>query len=686
MTPQLNVVFIYDVRSIAFAVAHGPPPSNTVFPIMLSYLLSYAVIAFFFAGGVLSAGPASHGESEESAIGHHLPSKATVVIVTIKPEVVRGTFIPSTLSKYDSLSSKTIITSTKSEEKPVTLVVGPGGVAWVPFRPVSGAAHVPAPSKPPKPSGHHETGSKDQDQSTKGSGFASRHPPGRRVPDKSRPEQASERSSTKTGKSPARTKDPKSTREATKRPVGPSIPSPRPRNTESEPTRTREPIDGSNRPTQPSETKSSPDVTRKPGGTEASQTTKAPNIFIGSAPSTVITESGITGTYRRQTYSEYANPQSTTLITTSAMVEDDNGYSHPTVFPVVVGLGGVHWTPTCSGALCPGGEPRGGRGGIHPPSFLGVLCPPHGGEGGGGGGEGGDGKDDDNNDEEDNADDEDEEEEEEEEQQSTSKAQKTKTNSPISTSESSSSSSSGGTCLLRTTIWPLPIYTLEDSSTKTGSTMKTAFRSKTKTAPSGAASVTTAACSLKTIPPAPETPPPEADPTSISSLGLWTDPKRGSATDKESPSSTRKAKPTRSEPPNDLETTEAPPKPAKTKPPSHPTVAPVEPPSPARCKPPPKGDYQDAHQEAMEEAVYEFCGSRASKVIPKDERVDIRITKQDEYWDQFLDNNDSADDIYNIIVKNVPYCVPGEKGYNLLEPVKGHACEMVLEHAWNDCE
>ncbi|KAL8967195.1 MAG: hypothetical protein Q9197_005561 [Variospora fuerteventurae] len=133
-----------------------------------------------------------------------------MVIATIKSEVVRGTFIPSKLSKYDALSSKTTITSTKSREKPVTLVVGPGGVAWVPF----------PPSQPPKPLGHHETGSKDQDQSTKGSGFASGHPPGTRVPDKSRTEQASEGSSSKTGKSPAGTKDHKSTPEATKRPVG----------------------------------------------------------------------------------------------------------------------------------------------------------------------------------------------------------------------------------------------------------------------------------------------------------------------------------------------------------------------------------------------------------------------------------------------------------------------------------
>lgn len=88
----------------------------------------------------------------------------------------------------------------------------------------------------------------------------------------------------------------------------------------------------------------------------------------------------------------------------------------------------------------------------------------------------------------------------------------------------------------------------------------------------------------------------------------------------------------------------------------------------------------------MEEAVCEFSGNRAGKVTPKDERVDIRITKQDEYWDQFLDNNDAADDSYNTVVKNVPYCDPGEKGYNLPEPVEGHTCGMVLEHAWNDCE
>lgn len=150
-----------------------------------------------------------------------------MVRATIKSEVVRVTFIPSTLPKYVSLSSQTTINSTKSGEKPVTLVVGPGGVAWVPFRPVSDAPHVPAPSQPPEPFGHDETGSRDQDQSKKGSGPASRRPPGTRVTDKSCTEQAPERSPSRTGKSPARTKYPKSTPKATKRPVGTKHPQPK---------------------------------------------------------------------------------------------------------------------------------------------------------------------------------------------------------------------------------------------------------------------------------------------------------------------------------------------------------------------------------------------------------------------------------------------------------------------------
>ncbi|KAI4259189.1 MAG: hypothetical protein LQ352_000863 [Teloschistes flavicans] len=64
-----------------------------------------------------------------------LPFGATVIVSTISGTAVTETFIPTTYSQYASLLTKTSITSINSNGITVTTVLGPGGVAWVPYSP-----------------------------------------------------------------------------------------------------------------------------------------------------------------------------------------------------------------------------------------------------------------------------------------------------------------------------------------------------------------------------------------------------------------------------------------------------------------------------------------------------------------------------------------------------------------------
>ena len=89
--------------------------------------------------------------------------------------------------------------------------------------------------------------------------------------------------------------------------------------------------------------------------------TSSPNIFANPSQSnTVITQSGVTGTYSLQTFSEFATLTGTTTITTDYPVTKSDGSTSETHFPVIVGPGGVHWEPTCNGILCPAGGGGGG--------------------------------------------------------------------------------------------------------------------------------------------------------------------------------------------------------------------------------------------------------------------------------------------------------------------------------------
>ncbi|KAL8781662.1 MAG: hypothetical protein Q9213_005904 [Squamulea squamosa] len=181
------------------------------------------------------------------------------------------------------------------------------------------------------------------------------------------------------------------------------------------------------------------------------QITGEPNIFANPSQSqTVITESGTTGTYSLSTISEYGTLTGTTTVTTHYPVTKTDGSTSETTIPVIIGPGGVRWTPVCSGILCPGGGGggEGGEGGFTPPC-LGILC-------GGGGGGGPPNEPEDPNDPK---------------ASTTKKDDETSTDSPSSstTSSSTSSSSTDSACILPSTIWPLPSYTVEDS-TGTGTT------------------------------------------------------------------------------------------------------------------------------------------------------------------------------------------------------------------------
>ncbi|KAL9608798.1 MAG: hypothetical protein Q9167_006385, partial [Letrouitia subvulpina] len=217
-----------------------------------------------------------------------------------------------------------------------------------------------------------------------------------------------------------------------------------------------------------------------------------------------------------------------------------------------------------------------------------------------------------------------------------------------------------------------------------------------------------AACSMKSIPPAPETPPSEAPASSTSSLKPFSaspeettgsggtneteKPHNPSATktgNSDPPESTSK----KHKPPPDPTTTKKPePDPPKTtkKPPPDPpdptpTVAPVDPPSDSDCEPPPDGDYNDAHSDKVWEAAQWFCSNFGNRVIHADS-VSITKVGRDDPFLQMLEDNDSNDDIYDLSITSVPHCDPGPGGYNIAAPVEGSKCEMLIWNSWDKCK
>ncbi|KAL8950366.1 MAG: hypothetical protein Q9222_003600, partial [Ikaeria aurantiellina] len=421
----------------------------------------------FQGSSIIPEHPQSAG-NDPPFIPGTLPSKHTIVVATISEKVVSETFVPSTLSKFTTLTGRTTITSTDSFSDPITLIVGKGGVAWVPFSPGPDAIQIPGPSIPPKASGgDRPTKSNDPTQTGRSTGGAQRsnsdpsgpsHPvqtdsgglvsntrsdrgpsetqptdhirptggiettsrtqptagtdslesfgsgtrgtsgagvTAKRSTGGSRPSNPESSEPSATGLSRTRlsggtlpitkpthsgplashptgsghtgrddrtssgSKPDQSTDAAPSKQtgddgpstgpsagksngVGPSNPPPSgTQPTNSEPAKSR-PGNTLTDGAQPGNTNSVPGITKPSGrptntGNPAPQTTSKPDIFAVPAGSTVLSQSGGAFTYSKETYSDYASLQGTTTITTSAIVTDDDGSSHETSFPVIVG-------------------------------------------------------------------------------------------------------------------------------------------------------------------------------------------------------------------------------------------------------------------------------------------------------------------------------------------------------------
>ncbi|KAL8941873.1 MAG: hypothetical protein Q9216_001983 [Gyalolechia sp. 2 TL-2023] len=134
------------------------------------------------------------------------------------------------------------------------------------------------------------------------------------------------------------------------------------------------------------------------------------------------------------------------------------------------------------------------------------------------------------------------------------------------------------------------------------------------------------------------------------------------------------------EPVAELTSSEPPPDPT----PTQPVVEPVDPPGEPVCFDPPEGDYKDAHEEIMAQAVQWFCENNAKTI--KEPTVDIGAIGFDDPFRQFLDTNDAEDDVYDLSIRNVPDCDPGEEGFDLAEPVSGYGCQDILYNSWKSCE
>ena len=75
-----------------------------------------------------------------------LPPGGTVITGTVGSSTLTETFTPTTLSAFSTLASTITTTTTNAQGSPVTVVVGPSGVAWAPFNLPSGAPVIPPPS------------------------------------------------------------------------------------------------------------------------------------------------------------------------------------------------------------------------------------------------------------------------------------------------------------------------------------------------------------------------------------------------------------------------------------------------------------------------------------------------------------------------------------------------------------
>ncbi len=88
--------------------------------------------------------PGASSNSQSSNVP--LPPGGTVITGTVGSSTFTETFTPTTLSAFSTLASTITTTTPNAQGSPVTVVIGPSGVAWSPFNLPSGAPVIPPPS------------------------------------------------------------------------------------------------------------------------------------------------------------------------------------------------------------------------------------------------------------------------------------------------------------------------------------------------------------------------------------------------------------------------------------------------------------------------------------------------------------------------------------------------------------
>ena len=77
------------------------------------------------------------------------PSQATVLVGTVRSQVVSETFVPVTHSDQNTLQSTTTTLLPNGQNNPVPMSIGPGSIAWTPLTQSSKALTLPPPTNPP---------------------------------------------------------------------------------------------------------------------------------------------------------------------------------------------------------------------------------------------------------------------------------------------------------------------------------------------------------------------------------------------------------------------------------------------------------------------------------------------------------------------------------------------------------
>jgi len=96
---------------------------------------------------------ATAGVSNPPASTVPLPSGAAVVTGVVGNQTTVETFVLTSFTQYATVTVSITTTVLDARSSPVTVVIGPSGVAWAPFSHASSLPNVPAPSVPSAPSG-----------------------------------------------------------------------------------------------------------------------------------------------------------------------------------------------------------------------------------------------------------------------------------------------------------------------------------------------------------------------------------------------------------------------------------------------------------------------------------------------------------------------------------------------------